>query len=196
MQKMSLGQPRLCGIPQVRVKCPVVFVSVPMLEKQRVTRDVKRKRLARLWSMRARRRGKITKDVAKKVTFVQWPVFNPATLFKALIEADALSLLQGPEWDWGSFWERASREDWGCNHPVLGLAPEMRACAVACSLHGDEGQGKRKRNVLVLSWSSLAVHGPSERTKFLFSAPRSFCARLSVCTVSTIAPVCVKSCRW
>ena len=34
------------------------------------------------------------------------------------------------------------------------------------SFHGDEGQAKRQRSTLVLSWSSLAVHGKSELTKF------------------------------
>ena len=152
-------------------------MSVPILEKAPHGASAKRRKsFMRFGSRRALRAGRQVKiqkkdSAARKVSWAQWPVLNPASLFKCFIEAEAFSLLQGAQWDWSDFWERASHEEWGRDHPVLQLSVEERRCAMACSLHGDEGQGKRKRNVLVLSWSSLAVHGPSELTKFVFAAP-------------------------
>lgn len=104
-----------------------------------------------------------------RIVYMHWPVLNPGDLFEALIRADALHLLQGKQWSWLEFWKQASCEDWGAGHPVLKLPAASRERAIGIAFHGDEGQGKRTRNVLVLSWSSVAVHGRSEVTKFPFA---------------------------
>ena len=53
-------------------------------------------------------------------------------------------------------------------HPVQGWCAEDRARAIAVSVHGDEGSGKRGQAVLLISISSLAIHGDSMYTKFPF----------------------------
>ena len=57
------------------------------------------------------------------------------------------------------------------NHPVLKWPPEQRAKAIAISIHGDEGTGKRSRSVLILSWSSMAVSDVAMRSKYPFCVP-------------------------
>lgn len=102
---------------------------------------------------------------------MQWPVLNPASLFESIVTAQAFELLQGPDFDWADFWCQAKEEDWAAEHPVHSLAPEAKKRAVGITFHGDEGQGKRHRNVLIMSWSSIAIHGPSLLTKFPYCVP-------------------------
>ena len=45
------------------------------------------------------------------------------------------------------------------SHPVLAWAESERQVAYGISLHGDEGQTKRGRNLLLISWSAVAVSG-------------------------------------
>ena len=96
------------------------------------------------------------------------PVLSPALLFESIIKNNAMELLGSPGWSWLDFWEHASKEDWAAHHPVLSLDEEQRCKAVAVTLHGDEGESKRSKNVLILSWSSIGIHGPSLKTKFPF----------------------------
>ena len=56
-------------------------------------------------------------------------------------------------------------------HPVQGWCEEDRAKAIAVSVHGDEGSGKRGKQVLLISISSLGIHGESMYTKFPFCVP-------------------------
>ncbi|CAL1162079.1 unnamed protein product [Cladocopium goreaui] len=84
-----------------------------------------------------------------------------------------MELLGSPGWSWLDFWEHASKEDWAAHHPVLSLDEEQRCKAVAVTLHGDEGESKRSKNVLILSWSSIGIHGPSLKTKFPFCVIKS-----------------------
>lgn len=115
---------------------------------------------------------KITKrDQPDQVTYIQLPCLNPVHLFQCIVDEGAWSLIQAPDWDWASFWASAALEDWGVNHPVARRSQEEQKTCVAISFHKDEGQAKRQRSTLVLSWSSLAVHGKSELTKFPFVAP-------------------------
>lgn len=102
---------------------------------------------------------------------MQWPVLNPAMLFESMVRAEAFELLQAPGFDWSDFWARAKKEDWGMQHPVHDLSLQARMKSVGITFHGDEGQAKRHRNVLILSWSSIAIHGPSLLTKFPYCVP-------------------------
>ena len=52
------------------------------------------------------------------------------------------------------------------SHPVLGWDESERKTAIAISIHGDEGQTKRGRNLLLISWSALAVSGESLYYKY------------------------------
>ena len=40
-------------------------------------------------------------------------------------------------------------------------------------MHGDEGQGKKNKNVLVLSWNSIGVKHRSTNCRFPFAVPRN-----------------------
>ena len=53
-------------------------------------------------------------------------------------------------------------------HPVQDWPESDRARAVAVSLHGDEGTGKRNRSTMIISWSPLAIHEPSMISKYPF----------------------------
>lgn len=46
---------------------------------------------------------------------------------------------------------------------------EKRKRAIGIAAHGDEGQGKKDKSVLVLSWSSFGVHKRSTSCKFPFA---------------------------
>ena len=52
------------------------------------------------------------------------------------------------------------------SHPVHGWSQEERATAYGISFHGDEGQTKRGRNLLILSWSAVAVSGDTMFFKY------------------------------
>lgn len=161
---------------QVLIHCPVTYVTVPIADlrwKPAKTGKAKVKLRGKtaFWGSRGRRRKIISKKRAEtSVSYCKWPVLNPSYLFGELIRAGATEVLQSQDWSWRAFWEAAERtEDWCRNHPVLShLDPEQRDKAVAAAFHGDEGQGKRNRNMLVLSWSSIGVHGRSEHTKLPF----------------------------
>ena len=58
------------------------------------------------------------------------------------------------------------------SHPVQQWPDERKARTVAVAWHGDEGQGKRNRSALVMSWSSLGVHRKSTHCWFPFAATR------------------------
>ncbi|CAE7831605.1 unnamed protein product [Symbiodinium sp. CCMP2592] len=58
--------------------------------------------------------------------------------------------------NWLEFWSQAKNEDWG-SHPVQSWDESSRATAYGITIHGDEGQSKRKKNMLILSWSPLAI---------------------------------------
>ena len=54
------------------------------------------------------------------------------------------------------------------NHPVQSWDDESRSRAFAITVHGDEGQAKRSRNMLVINWSPLGNSGLPFVTKFPF----------------------------
>lgn len=161
---------------EVVIKCPVSYVSIPVLDLKSM--PPKRKRAASKFWGRGKKQvlNKKTAQPSKKdsdqrkIVWTQWPVLSPARLFQCIIETDCLNLIQSDTFDWLSFWKHAEQEDWGNQHPVHSLPDDRKSKCVGCTMHGDEGQGKRLRNILVLSWSSIAIHGPSELTKFPFAA--------------------------
>ncbi|CAL1158829.1 unnamed protein product [Cladocopium goreaui] len=166
----------------VRLKVHVTYVSVPVIDKKYWPRPKPKKTPSRIWGKRGRPKAQAKRKPTKKDTeprrtcWVQWPVLSPAKLFQAIVESGSMSLLHHPDFDWCDFWERASVEDWGREHPVVKqFDVEARARAIAATFHGDEGEGKRGRNTLILSWSSIGVHGPSSLTKFPFCAYTDFC---------------------
>lgn len=162
-------------VSKVAIKCPVTYISVPVLDKRFVQKPSTSRGKSRIWSMKKkgkknqRKGSNISKKKAEvKVVYQLWPVINPAELFKQLIHETDHRLLCGEGWCWKTFWQNASKEQWGQGHPVLRLTAEQQSKAVGATFHGDEGQCKRSRNCLILSWSSIAVTGRSEITKFPF----------------------------
>ena len=57
------------------------------------------------------------------------------------------------------------------NHPIQQWPADVRAATVGISVHGDEGQGKRDRSVLVISWSAVGISGKTFHCRFPFAAP-------------------------
>lgn len=170
-----LSQAQCQARSKVRLKVHVTYVSVPVIDKKYWPRPKPKKTPSRIWGRRGRPKAQAKRKPTKKDTeprrtcWVQWPVLSPAKLFQAIVESGSMSLLHHPDFDWCDFWERASEEDWGREHPVVKqFDVEARARAIAATFHGDEGEGKRGRNTLILSWSSIGVHGPSSLTKFPF----------------------------
>lgn len=154
----------------MKLKCPVTWLSVPIVQR-RASKKLQKKPGRRRFGVQ-RMAVKITKkDQADSLVYMQLPCLNPLHLFQCIADTGAWGLLQAPDWDWSSFWQNAGFEDWGAMHPVTQRCPEDQRRCIAVSVHGDEGQAKRQRSTLVLSWSSLAVHGKSELTKFPFCAP-------------------------
>ena len=49
------------------------------------------------------------------------------------------------------------------------MSQQDKAKAVALSFHGDEGESKKQRPILILSWSSLGIHGEALKTKIPFA---------------------------
>ena len=178
---------------EVILKCPISMVAIPVVDARGRTAVLKRKKTrGNFWGKRKPKRAakKPTKKDREElpVTYMKWPVLSPALLFEAIVKAEAWELIAGPNWCWWrNFWSQAKSEDWAYNHPVYELGLEDQQRSVACSFHGDEGQGKRSRNVLILSWSSIAMTGPSEYCKFPFAVSwlpwqlRVFCFRNASC---------------
>lgn len=46
---------------------------------------------------------------------------------------------------------------------------DAQAKAIGIGMHGDEGQGKGNKSVLILSWSSVGVHMRSTLCKFPYA---------------------------
>ena len=59
----------------------------------------------------------------------------------------------------------------GRPHPVQQFPDDKKARAYAITVHGDEGQGKHGRNVLVLSWSPLGMSKEPMFSKYPFAVP-------------------------
>ena len=57
------------------------------------------------------------------------------------------------------------------SHPAQQLEPSLRKKAYGISLHGDEGQGKRGRNVMIMSWSPLGMTKETMYSKFPYLDP-------------------------
>lgn len=161
---------------QAVLKCSVTFVSIPVADKKFVKKRAAVKKAAtRRWGVKRRvQRGGNRTCLKKgkepqKLKHTHWPVLSPADMFAALIGAGALCLLQADGFCWSDFWSKASKEDW-CPKPILTMTEERRRKTFGLMVHGDEGEGKRQKNVLVLSWSSIGTTGRSELTKFPFAA--------------------------
>ena len=56
-------------------------------------------------------------------------------------------------------------------HPVQNWSDSEKATAYPISIHGDEGQSKRSRNMLIISWSPLASSKESMYSKFPYCVP-------------------------
>ena len=53
--------------------------------------------------------------------------------------------------------------------------------AYGITLHGDEGQGKRGRNVMIISWSPLAITKETMYSKFPYCDPGLLSLPLALC---------------
>lgn len=162
---------------QVVLKCNLTYITLPVLDKKyadpTMARQVSKGNIWGTKKGKSRKKNQKRKPTKKdggktKVKYVQWPILNPAMLFRQMVHAGAMDLLQSDQFSWSKFWKAASKEDWCHRHPIHELSEEDRSKCIACTFHGDEGQGKRRKNTLVLSWSSIGVHGPSLYTKFPF----------------------------
>ena len=170
----------------VALKCSLTYISIPVADvryaeladacgqktqtKSKIWGNGKKKKQQA--KAKAKRKKPTKKDKRmQKIRYVQWPVMNPQKLFHQIIQASAMSLVQSENWCWLDFWGKVQHKDFAKDHPVLQLEPSLQRKAVAITVHGDEGQSKRSRNILIVSWSSIAIHGPSLHTKFPFCAP-------------------------
>jgi hypothetical protein len=103
-----------------------------------------------------------------------WPICLPHVMFRALYEANMLHKLTPPGMTCAEFWNHCATEPWFTAHPAVARAP--LGSTVPIRLHGDEGQGHRKKPVLVMNWSSCLCHGDSWDTRFLICViPRAAC---------------------
>lgn len=162
------------------LRCPLSAVSVLMkdvrvadrrqqgLERQlrcRVRRGLLRARQPKKKSARA----KAPCEKAMQLL----PVLLPHVFFKNMVSSGLISELAGTV-DWLEWWKKAQSEPWGMHHPVQAWSEEARSKAVAVSVHGDEGTGKRSKSVLVISFSPLAIHrGDSMLQKFPYCVVRA-----------------------
>ena len=103
-----------------------------------------------------------------------------------------LLVLRIGDLDWLDFWEKVKSEPWGSSlactnlclttsvtsnepdfsprsHPIHDWPDADRASAVGIAFHGDEGQGKKNKNLLILSWSSMGVNKRSTHCRFPFA---------------------------
>ena len=71
------------------------------------------------------------------------------------------------------------------HHPVQSWPDHLKSRAIAVSIHGDEGVGKKNREIMILSWSSLAIHDIALHSKHLFAVP---CPDLYVLNVFRTQP--------
>ena len=160
------------------LKVSLTYVKVPILDQKSEKKKKKTysKKATKFWG-RGKKKGQVKRDkptkkdsAAPKIVYTRWPVFNPYDVFESIIMADGgMNLLQSSTWSWSQFWQQAAGDDYCKGHPVLSWSVGQQSRAVAVSFHGDEGQTKKQKNILVLSWSSLGVHGASDKTKFPFT---------------------------
>ena len=52
------------------------------------------------------------------------------------------------------------------------LPDAAKAASVAVMVHGDEGQGKKNKNVLVISWSAMGIGNKTYQCRFPFAVSR------------------------
>ena len=95
-----------------------------------------------------------------------WPVLLPHEFLAALHKSGHMDALLGPPGSIPMFWEGVAQEEWCRRHPVHN---EPLETAIPVRLHGDEGQGNKKAPVMIISWGSALVHGPSMQTRLLFT---------------------------
>ncbi|CAK9057732.1 unnamed protein product, partial [Durusdinium trenchii] len=58
-------------------------------------------------------------------------------------------------------------------HPVHQLPDAAKAASAGIMLHGDEGQGKSSKSVLVISWSAMGIGGKTSQCRFPFAVMRA-----------------------
>ena len=68
------------------------------------------------------------------------------------------------------FWQAAARAPYIKDHPVFMEKDRDWAMSLPILLHGDEGPYQKKRQLLVLQWSSLWCHGCSWNSRRLICA--------------------------
>ncbi|CAE7428498.1 unnamed protein product, partial [Symbiodinium sp. KB8] len=143
------------GAKNVPLQCKISYVVIPIVEIRQV------KRLAGAAAARAagppkgrgkgraRGRGRSgcmnflkKKGLAEKViVYKKWPIFLPSNFAKGLAAAGADAWMQ---------------------HPAnTTFNASARKSAIPILIHGDEGQGKKDRNVLILNWHVLGVQTSS-----------------------------------
>ncbi|CAJ1393302.1 unnamed protein product, partial [Effrenium voratum] len=70
-----------------------------------------------------------------RVVYKEWPVFSPEHMCRAIFEA-------------------------GRHHPVQQFEEEQRGRACGFTLHGDEGEGKRKKPIMIMMLNVISKPDP------------------------------------
>ncbi|CAK9057737.1 unnamed protein product, partial [Durusdinium trenchii] len=138
------------------VKCPISYVVVPVVDMSIQRRTVRKPKRGNHRKFRAvpKPKGRPKKKGCPEpvIVYKKWPVFAPHKMLSALHDAGALHLV---------------------THPVHQLPDAAKAASAGIMLHGDEGQGKSSKSVLVISWSAMGIGGKTSQCRFPFAVMRA-----------------------
>ena len=99
-----------------------------------------------------------------------WPVLLPHEFFHALHTNSRMEVLLGPSGVDGiaAFWLGVQNEPWFQQHPAQAERQRLPfTCPVR--IHGDEGSTQKRAQLMIINWVSALVHGPSLKTRLLFT---------------------------
>ena len=108
----------------------------------------------------------------RKLLEVAWPVLNLSSWVRHIMEVQGGQLLlAGSHISQSHLWKRDLQEFWDLyraidpTHPVYSSGMEADHCiTIPFLLHGDEGRGRTKQPVLVISFQGLFSHHGKCRT--------------------------------
>ena len=100
---------------------------------------------------------------------LKWVVMPPHRLFRHMVQKGLLNKLRtaGAPTP-GEFWRACAGEAWARDHPVYKLAPDVFEQCWPLRIFADEGRGRKKEPLWIITWSSPLAHGPSWDTRFVF----------------------------
>ena len=105
----------------------------------------------------------------RKIKTIPWPIIPLSSWLRYIMEKQGGSLLlQGHHISQRQRWQMDLQEFWDLyekvdpSHPIF-TENLNRACTLPYFLHGDEGRGRQKQPVMVLSFQGLFSHFGKER---------------------------------